>query len=159
MTVHVMQAVHYLEDFVVGMRFVSESLTVTEAEIIAFGKAFDPQPFHTDPVAAENTVFRGLCASGWHTAALTMRLFVQSELGPAGGLVGAGVERLEWPKPVRPGDTLHVEFEVLTVRPSITKPTQGMVTLQSRTLNQHGEVVQIFEPKCVVQRRTANSSS
>lgn len=144
----------YLEDFVVGQRFVSPSITVSEADIIAFGKQFDPQPFHTDPVAAPHTVFRGLAASGWHTAALTMRMFFESDLNPAGGLLGAGVELLEWPRPVRPGDTLHVEAVVVSVRESKTRPTQGMIVVRALTLNQHGEPVQVLQPKMVVPRRT-----
>ena len=143
----------YLEDFTVGQRFVSASITVTEADIIAFAQQFDPQPFHTDPVAAPHTVFRGLVASGWHTAALTMRMFVESNLNPAGGLLGAGVEALEWPRPVRPGDTLHVETEVVSVRESKTRPTQGMIVVRAETINQHGEPVQIFQPKMVVPKR------
>lgn len=143
----------YLEDFVVGQRFVSASVTVTEADIIAFGKQFDPQPFHTDPVAAQHTVFRGLAASGWHTAALTMRMFVESDLHPAGGLIGAGVEALDWPRPVRAGDTLHLEAEVVSVRQSKTRPAQGMIVVRAVTLNQHGEPVQVIQPKMVVPRR------
>ncbi len=145
----------YLEDIAVGMRFKSSSVTVTEADIVAFGRQFDPQPFHTDPVAAKDSVFHGLAASGWHTAALTMRLFVESEFRIAGGLLGAGVEVLDWPRPVRPGDTLHVIVEVLSVRESKTRPTQGMVVVRSTTINQHGEVVQNLQPKMVVRKRTA----
>lgn len=148
----------YLEDFAVGQTFVSEKITVTEAAIIAFASEFDPQPFHTDPEAAKGTVFKGLAASGWHTAAMTMRLFVDSALKPAGGLLGAGVEALDWPLPVRPGDTLHLESEVVSVRESRTKPTQGMVVVQAVTKNQHGEAVQIFRPKLVVKKRPTGAS-
>jgi acyl dehydratase len=143
----------YLDDFAVGQKFVSQETTVTEADIIAFATQFDPQPFHTNPEAAKNTVFRGLAASGWHTAAISMRLFVDSTLTPAGGLLGAGVEALDWPLPVRPGDTLHLEAEVVSVRESRTKPTQGMVVVQATTKNQHGEPVQLFRPKLVVLKR------
>jgi acyl dehydratase len=132
-------------------------VTVSEADIIAFGKQFDPQPFHTDPEAARTSIFNGLAASGWHTAALTMRLFVDSEPHPVGGLLGAGVERLEWPRPVRPGDTLHLEAEVLSVRASRTRPTKGMVVVRAVTLNQHGEPVQIFQPKMMVPKRPVSS--
>ncbi len=145
----------YLEDFTVGQRFVSASITVSEADIIAFATQFDPQPFHIDPVAAPHTVFRGLAASGWHTAALTMRMFVDSDLNPVGGLLGAGVEALDWPRPVRPGDTLHVEAEVVSVRESKTRPAQGMIVVRAETINQRGEPVQIFQPKMVVPRRPA----
>jgi acyl dehydratase len=143
----------YLEDFAAGQKFVSTEMTITEADIMAFATQFDPQPFHTDPEAAKSTVFRGLAASGWHTAAITMRLFVESNLKPAGGLLGAGVEALDWPRPVRPGDTLHVEVEVVSVRESQTKPTQGMVVVQAVTMNQRGEPVQVFRPKLVVPKR------
>src|SRR5438552_3575897 len=107
---------YYLEDFEVGDRFTSATTTVSEADIVAFGKQFDPQPFHTDPVAARTSIFGGLAASGWHTAALTMRMFVDSDFKPVGGLLGAGIELLEWPRPVRAGDVLHVEAEVVGVR-------------------------------------------
>ncbi|MEP6766263.1 MAG: MaoC family dehydratase [Gemmatimonadaceae bacterium] len=143
----------YLDDITVGMKFKSPSVTVSEADIIAFGKQFDPQPFHTDPVAAVTSMFNGLCASGWHTAALTMRLFVTSELQIAGGMIGAGIEVLEWPKPVRPGDTLHADIEVISVRESKTRPGQGLVTVRTLTINQHGEVVQNLQPKVVVRKR------
>lgn len=149
----------YLEDFVVGERFISDTLIVSETEIIDFAKQFDPQPFHTDPVAAVNTALHGLAASGWHTAALTMRLFVASGPRPAGGLLGAGVESIEWPTPVRPGDTLRLEAEVISIRESRTKPA-GIVTVRSTTLNQHDEPVQIFQPKLFIPKRpTAEHAS
>lgn len=147
----------YLEDFSVGQKFVSHEVTVSESDIIEFAKQFDPQPFHTDAVAARDTVFRGLAASGWHTAAITMRLFVDSSLHPAGGLLGAGVEALDWPRPVRPGDTLHVQIEVVSVRESRSKPTQGMVVVQATTVNQRGEPVQVFRPKLVVPKRSTGA--
>ena len=147
----------YLDDITVGMKFKSHTVTVSESDIITFAKQFDPQPFHTDPVAAVNSVFHGLCASGWHTAALTMRLFVDSEFQIAGGLLGAGIDVLEWPKPVRPGDTLHVQIEVLSVRESKTKPGQGMVMVRTVTLNQHGEAVQNLQPKMVVRKRSVEA--
>lgn len=143
----------YLEDFVVGERTVSTTLAVTEDEIIAFAKKYDPQPFHTDPIAAVDTALRGLAASGWHTAAMTMSLFVASGPKPEGGLIGAGVEQLDWPVPVRPGDTLHIEWEATAVRASQSKPTKGIVTVQCTTFNQHGQIVQSFRPKLFVPRR------
>lgn len=149
----------YLDDFSAGQRFTSHSITVSEDDIIAFATQFDPQPFHTDPLAAQHTVLRGLAASGWHTASLTMRMFVDSDFKPAGGLLGAGVEALEWPRPVRPGDTLHVEAEVVSVRASRTRPTQGMVVVRAVTLNQHGEAVQIFQPKMVVPKRPTDGAT
>src|ERR1700758_4251690 len=110
-------AERYLEDFVVGQTFGSGRARVTTEEIQAFASKFDPQPFHLDEAAAQQSFFRGLAASGWHTAAITMRLLVESELKPAGGVIGAGFEEFRWPKPVRPGDELHIESEVLDVRP------------------------------------------
>lgn len=142
----------YLEDFVIGERFVSDSLVVSEAEIIEFAKKFDPQPFHTDPVAAVHTALHGLAASGWHTASMSMSLFVASGPKPAGGLIGAGVEVLEWPTPVRPGDVLHLEAEVVAIRESRTKPA-GIVTVRSQTINQHGQPVQVFQPKLFIPKR------
>ncbi len=147
---------HYLEDFAIGMRFVSRSHTMTEAQIIAFAREFDPQPFHTDPVAAETSVFRGLAASGWHTAAVSMRLFVDLQIDAADGMVGAGVENLRWPRPVRPGDTLQVEAEVVSVRASKSRPERGIVVLEVITRNQHGDVVQSYRPSCMVPARPAS---
>lgn len=143
----------YFEDFVIGERFVSDSLTVSEADIITFAKQFDPQPFHTDPVAAVHTALHGLAASGWHTAAMTMKLFVASGPKPEGGLIGAGAEQLEWPLPVCPGDTLHVEWETVALRALRSRPMNGMATVQCSTLNQHGEIVQLFRPKLFVPKR------
>jgi acyl dehydratase len=142
----------YLEEISVGARFVSDRLALTEADIKAFAAQYDPQVFHLDHEAAKETLFGGLAASGWHTAALTMRLNVTSGLPIANGLIGAGVE-VNWPRPVRPGDTLHVENEVLAVKPSQSKPDRGIVTVRSLTLNQRGEVVQDTVAKVVVFRR------
>jgi acyl dehydratase len=108
----------YLEDFAVGQRFGSGELCIDEERARAFAAEFDPQPFHLDDEAARRTIFGGLIVSGWHTAAVTMRLLVESELEPAGGIIGAGFDEFRWPKPVRPGDKLHLESEVLEVRPS-----------------------------------------
>src|SRR5262245_45071947 len=112
----------YLEDFHVGDRFRSADHVIDEGEMVEFARRFDPQPFHTDPVVAGRSLFGGLAASGWFTAAVTMRLLALGELKIAGGMVGLGVEELSWPRPVRAGDTLHVEVEVLAVRPSRTRP-------------------------------------
>jgi acyl dehydratase len=103
----------YLDDFAVGQVFRSGSICVDASRIKSFAAEFDPQPFHLDPEAATQTYFRGLAASGWHTAALTMRLLVDSELKPAGGIIGLGFEEFRWPRPVRPGDELHLQTEVL----------------------------------------------
>lgn len=143
----------YFEDFVIGERTVSPEITVSEADIITFAKQFDPQPFHTDPVAAVHTALHGLAASGWHTAALTMSLFVANGPKPEGGLIGAGVEQLEWPTPVRPGDTLHIEWEAVEGRELRSKPMNAIVTVQCTTFNQHHQVVQIFRPKLFVPKR------
>src|SRR5689334_1022441 len=108
--------VQYIEDLAPGQKYGSGRLRVEADRIKSFAAEFDPQPFHLDDATARDTLFRGLAASGWHTAALTMRLLVDSELRPAGGIIGAGFEELRWPKPVRPGDELHVESEILEVR-------------------------------------------
>ena len=143
----------YLEDFTVGQRFGSGRLRVDKERIKTFAAEFDPQPFHLDEEAARDTIFRGLAASGWHTAALTMRLLVESELKPAGGIVGAGFDEFRWPRPVRPGDELRVESEVLEVRPSKSRPGQGLIKLRTTTLNQNGEAVQVQVGNLVVPRR------
>ena len=146
----------YFDDLHVGQRITSSTITVDEAAIIAFGAAFDPQPFHTDPTAARSSVFGGLIASGWHTAALSMRLLVTSAPPIAGGLVGAGGE-IVWPVPTRAGDILHIEAEVIAVTPSRSRPDRGMVTLRSETRNQRNEIAQILTAKLVVPRRPAAS--
>ena len=143
----------YLEDFTVGQRFGSGRLRMDTEQITTFAFAFDPQPFHLDEEAARDTLFRGLAASGWHTAAVTMRLLVESDLKPAGGIVGAGFDELRWPRPVRPGDELRVESEVLEVRPSKSRPDHGLIKVRTTTLNQHGEVVQVLIGNLVVRRR------
>ena len=144
---------HYLEDFAPGQSYSSASLVVTPEDIKAFASQFDPQPFHLDDDAAKKTFFGGLAASGWHTAALTMRLLVTGSLKPAGGIIGAGFEEFKWPRPVRPGDTLRVESEILEVRESKSRPTQGLIKVRSTTYNQAGEPVQVFVGSLVVPRR------
>ena len=143
----------YLEDLEPGRRFASGRLRVDAADIRGFAAQFDPQPFHLDPEAARATLFKGLAASGWHTAALTMRLLVESEFAPAGGIVGAGFDELRWPQPVRPGDELHVESEILEVRPSRSRPAQGLVKVRTTTFNQRDEPVQVFTGNLIVPRR------
>jgi acyl dehydratase len=145
----------YLDDLWVGQRFRSGSLTVEAADIKAFAARYDPQPFHLDEAEAEASLFRGLVASGWHTAALTMRLLVDGGGAPiAGGVIGAGGE-LAWPRPTRPGDVLTVETEVLKVTPSKSRPDRGVATLRSETRNQAGEAVQVFTMNLIVPRRPA----
>jgi acyl dehydratase len=143
----------YLEDFAVGQIFRSARLRVEEAEIKAFAAQFDPQPFHLDAVAAKATMFGGLAASGWHTAALTMRLLVDGGAPIAGGIIGAGTDELRWPRPVRPGDELQVESEVLDIRPSRSRPQQGLVKMRTTTFNQSDEPVQIMVANLLVPRR------
>ena len=149
---------HYLEDLQVGQRFRSRSHAIDEAQIKAFAGQFDPQPFHLDEAEAKETVFAGLAASGWHTAALTMRLLVDGGAPIAGGIVGAGGE-VVWPKPTRPGDVLCVDTEIVAVTPSRSRPDRGIVTVRSNTLNQHGEIVQTLTAKLVVPRRPSNGSA
>ena len=142
----------YLEDLAVGQRFVSAEQTLDADAIIGFASKYDPQPFHIDEAAARGTLFGGLAASGWHTACTMMQLIVGGGLPIAGGIIGTGGELL-WTKPVRPGDTLHVECEILEITPSRSKPDRGTVVVRCVTLNQHGETVQTFTPKLVVPRR------
>ncbi|HEY0103380.1 MAG TPA: MaoC family dehydratase [Brevundimonas sp.] len=141
----------YLEDLHVGQTFVSEPVTLTADQIKAFAREFDPQPFHLDEDAARDSLFGGLAASGWHTAALTMRMLVQA-FPLAGGLVGAGGETT-WPRPTRPGDTLTVHVEVLEITPSASRPDRGMIRTRTETRNQHGEAVQISTVRIVAWRR------
>ena len=143
----------YLEDFAIGQTYGSGRARVEDDRIKSFAAEFDPQPFHLDEGAARDSLFRGLAASGWHTAALTMRLLVDSDIKPAGGLIGAGCDELRWPRPVRPGDELHLESEVLEMRPSKSRPNQGLVKMRTTTLNQNGEPVQIMVANLVVLRR------
>ena len=149
-----MQSVErYLEDFEVGQKFSSDRLRVEKERIKTFAAEFDPQAFHLDDDAARNTMFGGLVASGWHTAAITMKLLVESDLKPAGGIVGAGFDELRWPLPVRPGDELRVESEILNVRTSKSQPQQGLIKVRTTTLNQNDEPVQVAVGNLVVLRR------
>ena len=130
----------YLEDLKTGDVFKSGEYAITAEEIKAFAGRYDPQPFHMDEEAARDTFFQGLAASGWHTCAITMRLFVGS-VPIAGGLIGAGSD-VSWSQPTRPGDTLHVDSTILDITPSRSKPDRGIVTIQSDTINQRGELCQ-----------------
>jgi acyl dehydratase len=143
----------YLEDFAAGQTFGSGRLRVDKQRITSFASEFDPQPFHLDEAAARNSVFQGLAASGWHTAALTMRLLVESEFKPAGGIIGGGFDEFRWPRPVRPGDELHLKIEVLEARPSKSRPEQGLVKVRTTTLNQNDEAVQVNVGNLIVPRR------
>lgn len=142
----------YFEDLAPGQTYAGASLPVSAAEICNFAAAYDPQPFHLDDAAARSTLFGGLAASGWHTAALTMRMIVDGEFRPAGGILGIGGE-LNWLLPVRPGDTLSAEVEVIETRPSRSRPRQGVVSVCVTTRNQRGETVQTFRPTLFVDRR------
>jgi len=148
----------YLDDLRVGQRFAGGSHAVDAAQIKAFARQFDPQPFHLDDEAAKGTLFAGLAASGWHTAAITMRLLVEGGAPIAGGVIGAGGE-IGWPRPTRPGDILRVESEVLEITPSRSRPDRGMITLRTETRNQRDEVVQVLTAKVVVPRRVPADSA
>jgi acyl dehydratase len=142
----------YFEDFAVGQKFHTARRRVDAAEIVEFATRYDPQPFHLDAEAAKANLFGGLAASGWHSAAMMMRLIVDSEFRPAGGIVGGGGE-LVWLKPVRPGDELRVESEIIELRQSRSRPQQGLVKVRLTMLNQDGEAVQTFTPTLLVTRR------
>jgi acyl dehydratase len=143
----------YLEDLYVGQRFTSDSYRMEEDRIKAFAAEFDPQPFHLDQAAAQATVFGGLAASGWHTAAVVMRLLVTGGLPLGNGIIGLGGE-LSWPNPTRPGDTLRVESEIIEIVPSRSKPNQAIVKVRSTTLNQDGKPVHGFTSKVLVFKRS-----
>lgn len=141
----------YHDDIEVGLRFQTASYQLSQAEIQQFAAHYDPQPFHLDPELAKNTLFGGLAASGWQTAAITMKLMVEGGLQLAGGMVGAGCE-INWPAPTRPGDTLQVEGEVVEVTPAPGRK-RGMVTVRCETRNQDGVVLQTLVAKMVVQKK------
>jgi acyl dehydratase len=144
----------YLEDLRVGQRFTSGTHALDEDQIKAFAVQFDPQPFHLDDPAARGSLFGGLAASGWHRAAITMRLLIEGGLPLAGGVIGAGGE-ISWPKPTRPGDVLRVASEVIEIRPSRSRPDRGTAIVRSDTRNQQGEIVQTLIARLVVPRRSA----
>ena len=146
----------YLDDLHVGQRFTSGSYVMEAARIKEFAAEFDPQPFHLDEAAAEASVFRGLAASGWHTAAVAMRLLVTGGLPFATGLVGLGGE-VAWPRPTRPGDTLQVESEIVEIKPSRSKPHQGIVTVRCAMFNQDGDAVYLLTARLLVPKRTRES--
>ena len=143
---------HYFDDLKVGDRFKSEPLEVTEKQVVEFAHKFDPQMFHLNRKSAERTIFKGLIASGWHTAAMTMRLFVKT-LNFAEGAIGLGVDELRWPNAVRPGDTLTVETEIVDLRLSRSRPNHGIIRLRNVTTNQNGEIVQTMLANAMVPRR------
>ncbi len=144
----------FFEDLAPGRSFRTGARPVTAREMTDFAAQFDPQPFHLDDAAARGTLFGGLVASGWHTAALTMRLLVDG-FPVAGGIVGLGMDELRWPVPLRPDDVLHAEIEVLEARPSRSRPNSGLVKLRVTTRRQDGQAVQVIVPNLVVPRRAA----
>jgi acyl dehydratase len=144
----------YLEDLQPGQVYGSPRYEMTAEAIKEFAGQWDPQPFHLDEAAAQDSFFNGLAASGWHTAAATMRLYVTGEFQPVNGLIGAGFEELKWHRPVRPGDVLTLRTEVLEVRPLRSKPGYGMVKVQVTTLDAEGKPVQQFSPSMLVQSRS-----
>ena len=148
----------FLDDLEVGRRFSSRSHTVTADEIKAFAAQFDPQPFHLSDEAAKATLFGGLAASGWHTAAITMRLLVESGLPLRGGIIGTGGE-VSWPRPTRPGDTLTVFSEIEAIIPSRSRPERGLIRVRSETRNQENEIVQVLVSKLIVPKRQPSSAS
>src|SRR5215469_12285724 len=133
--------VRYFEDYVPGFTVDCGSFSITEAELIAFAKEYDPQPFHVDPVGAADGPFGGLIASGWHTTSLMMRLLVEHFLSPQTSLGSAGVDEIRWPTPVRPGDTLRVRGTVLEARRSKSKPDRGIIKSLAEVTNSRGETV------------------
>ncbi len=143
----------FFEDFAVGQTFGSGRRKIEAEDIKRFAAEFDPQPFHLDEEAARGSLFGGLAASGWHTAALTMRLLVESDFQPAGGRIGASFDELRWPQPVRPGDELRVETEILEIKASKSKPEIGFIKVKVTTLNQAERAVQEYIANLVVQRR------
>ena len=138
---HPARVTRYFEDYVPGLTVDCGSFSISEAEIIAFAKEYDPQPFHVDPVAAKDGPFGGLIASGWHTTSMMMRLLVDSYVSPESSLGAAGVDELRWPKPVRPGDTLNVRATVIEARRSSSKPDRGIVKTRMELTNQDGVLV------------------
>ena len=145
---------HYYDDFTMGQTFRSGAYAVTEADIIDFATRFDPQPQHLSAEAVAATGFGQLVASGWHTGAISMRLFITDALPPiAGGSQGAGVDKLAWPRPVRPGDSLHVQLEVVAMRPSRSRPDRGLITLRATTFNQDNEIVMSAEHTVMLPRQ------
>jgi len=144
--------IEWFDDLKLGMRFKSGEVTVSKEDIVRFAREYDPQPFHLDEEAAKHTILGGLAASGWQTAALAMRLATECRPFGPHPLLGAGVDDLRWLKPVRPGDTLHLEGEVVELVPSRSKP-QGVARVKWTLYNQHGEGVYTFNPIAIVPSR------
>jgi len=141
-----------VEDFPIDTRLQSVPIKVTEESIIEFARQFDPQPFHVDPATAQRTLFGGLAASGWHTAAISMRLFIQTMNVP-GGIIGMGVDELQWPNPVRPDDQLRLDMEIIDARLSKSRPGFGIIRIHNITRNQRDEIVQSFKTSAMLPTR------
>lgn len=148
----------YYEDYHVGQIFKTGSIFVDAASIKEFAGQFDPQPQHLDEIAAQKTIFRGLVASGWHTASLTMRLFIESEFTSASGIIGAGFDELSWPNPLRPGDTIHVVIDIIKARLSQSRSTHGLLKVRMITYNQNDQIVQREIVNLLVPRNPLNLS-
>ena len=144
---------HYMEDLSVGQKFSSGPIDVTAEDIMDYAKKYDPQDFHTDPALAKNTIFGHLIASGWHTASLTMRLIIEASPRMKGGMIGRSVERMNWLKPVEPGDKLYFECEILDLRASNSNPERGVMRVKNTTFNQKHEPVLEMDTVVFVPRR------
>src|SRR5262249_53733555 len=142
----------YLEDLHVGQRFSSDIYQMDQERVMSFAAEFDPQPFHLDLSEAQASIFGGLAASGWADAAVPRGLLVNRGLPLGNGIIGLGGE-LTWPNPTRPGDTLHVESEIVEITPSRSKPNQAVVKVRSTTLNEQGAPVYVFTGKVLVFKR------
>ena len=147
----------YLDDLVVGQTFGSGSLRVTAEAIKSFARQFDFQPFHLDEDTAKGSFFGELVASGWHTACLTMKLLLEGDYRPAGGLIGGKADELRWPNPTKPGDVLTCKTEILEIRPSTSRPEQGTVKMRTTTFNTRGDVVYVLVMNSIAKRRQAKS--
>ena len=150
-----MSETRYLDDFSVAERFTTPGITVTESEIIGFALKYDPQAFHLDVNAAADSMFGGLIASGYHTLALCFRLFIQNGMLAASSMGSPGIDELRWLAPVRPGDTLHTETEVIEVNPSRSKPDRGILRMRYQAINQHGDAVLSFIVNHYLKRQPA----
>lgn len=149
----------FFNDFEVGQRFQTGSRTVTEDEIIAFARQWDPQGFHTDPEAAEKSFFGGLIASGFHTVLIAFNLVLEADIWTEASQGSPGIEDLKWIKPVRPGDTLRVEMEVIAIKPSSTRPDRGYVTWDYHVLNQDDVEVASWRSALIAMRSEATARS
>ena len=148
----------YFEDVAIGETTRFGRYEVTREEIVEYARQFDPQPFHLSEEGAKGTIFGSLAASGWYTAAITMKLLVEGELRPAGGILGLGFEEFRWPRPVRPGDELRVQSEILEVRPSKSRPGWGLIKVRNTTTNQAGDAVQVVVGNLMVPARNSGGA-